>query len=660
MKNSLPLNLKSPRLRTAARVTGLLILAAFASLSGQTIEVLVPAPVGIRADQGEARLHGLVGQVTIPAAGNYRITAKEWLNSGDTQRNESFFLNLKTSSGSTVSPLDANAGTEKVVPDIPGPPAYFWRDCGLFTLDPGTYAIWIHHYAVISGQYPQFLNEPMSSNPESVRIVDSLRVTFVPPLHTNRSPLAIDDLINTVVDIPVSGQVLTNDADPDGDPLAVTPAAVVSPAHGIVLINTDGTFSYFPAKGYAGADHFAYQVCDNRNPALCDTATVWIQVFSNTPANERPVANDDIVETQVNVALHANLLTNDFDPDGDPLTVTTIPITSPLHGSVVIAGDGSFIYSPQPGFTGEDAFVYSICDNGVPVLCDEATVFITIHPDTNDTRNDPPLAGDDAFATLQNTPVSGSLAENDQDPNGDALIYETTPARLPEHGTVMIASDGSFTYTPAADYAGPDYFVYRVCDTKVPALCDQATVYITVLTPLPPPNHAPVAVDDSLKTQASSPVSGNVLTNDSDPEGDPLVVTPTPVVAPEHGTLILNPDGTFTYTPTPGYAGVDSFVYQICDNKEPPLCDQGTVHIQIEPMPPPPNHAPVAMDDTVKTQSGKPAEGNVKTNDSDPDGDPLVVTPTPVVAPEHGTLILNPDGTFTYTPTPGYAGVDSF
>jgi len=194
----------------------------------------------------------------------------------------------------------------------------------------------------------------------------------------------------------------------------------------------------------------------------------------------------------------------------------------------------------------------------------------------------------------------------------------------------------------------------------VPPLCDQATVVITVEELPPPPNQAPMAQDDSVKTQAGSAVSGNVLTNDSDPDGDPLVVTPTPVVPPAHGELILNPDGIFTYTPTPGWAGIDSFVYQVCDTRVPPLCDQATVVITVEELPPPPNQAPMAQDDSVKTQAGSAVSGNVLTNDSDPDGDPLVVTTTPVVPPAHGELVLNPDGTFTYTPTPGWSGIDSF
>ncbi len=595
MKNRLCFCHERPRLKISFLMTGVLIFAMLSSLSGQVIDLPVPVPVGVRADQGEARLHGLVGQIGVPLAGTYQITAKVWLNSGDLQRNESFFLNLVNSTGATVTPLNPNAGVEKVVPDVPGPAVYLWQNCGDFFLTPGSYDVWMHHYANISGQYPEFLFEPITG-PESVRIVDSLRVVFIPLSFPNRPPLAIDDIANTVVNQPVKGDLLTNDSDPDGDLLVVETTPVVPPAHGGLVLNPDGTFTYTPDPGYTGPDHFVYQVCDDQSPALCDEATVWIEVIENTPDNERPVANNDVSETLANIPVQSDLLVNDFDPDGDPLVVTTTPVVPPAHGSVVINSDGTFTYTPAAGFTGPDSFLYQVCDNVVPPLCDEAMVYITVHPDTNGSKNDAPLAADDLFNTLKNTSLSGSMAANDQEPNGDDLIYDAAPVTPPLHGTVVIGANGDFTYTPAADYTGPDYFVYRVCDDQSPALCDEATVYITILPPLPPPNQAPVAADDSVRTQAGSAVSGNVLTNDSDPDGDPLVVTPTPVVPPAHGELILNPDGTFTYTPTPGWAGVDSFVYQVCDTDVPPLCDQATVVITVEAPP-----APVPYIEAVPT-----------------------------------------------------------
>ena len=567
-------------------MTGVLIFAMLSSLFGQIIDLPVPVPVGVRADQGEVKLHGLVGPIMVPLAGTYQIKAKVWLNSGDLQRNESFFLNLVNGAGATVTPLNPNAGVEKVVPDVAGPAIYLWQNCGEFFLTPGSYSVWMHHYANISSQFPEFLAGPITG-PESVRIVDSLRVVFIPLSFPNRPPLAIDDIANTVVNQPVSGDLLTNDADPDGDALVVDTTPVVPPAHGELVLGPDGTFTYTPAPGYTGPDWFVYQVCDDQSPALCDEATVWIQVIENTPDNEKPVANNDISETLAGIPVQSDLLINDFDPDGDNLVVNTAPVTPPAHGSVLINSDGTFTYTPAAGFTGPDSFFYQVCDDRVPPLCDEAMVYITVHPDTNGSQNDAPLASDDAFNTVRDTAISGTVAANDHEPNGDGLVYDTTPVTPPLHGAVVISANGDFTYTPAAGYTGPDYFVYRVCDDQSPALCDEATVYITILPPLPPPNQAPVAADDSVKTPAGTAVSGNVLTNDSDPDGDPLVVTTTPVVPPAHGELVLNPDGTFTYTPAPGYAGVDSFVYQVCDTEVPPLCDEATVYITIESPPVP-------------------------------------------------------------------------
>ncbi len=648
-----------PRLKISFLMTGVLIFAMLSSLFGQIIDLPVPVPIGVRADQGEVKLHGLVGPIMVPLAGTYQIKAKVWLNSGDLQRNESFFLNLVNGAGATVTPLNPNAGVEKVVPDVAGPAIYLWQNCGEFFLTPGSYSVWMHHYANISSQFPEFLAGPITG-PESVRIVDSLRVVFIPLSFPNRPPLAIDDIANTVVNQPVSGDLLTNDADPDGDALVVDTTPVVPPAHGELVLGPDGTFTYTPAPGYTGPDWFVYQVCDDQSPALCDEATVWIQVIENTPDNEKPVANNDISETLAGIPVQSDLLINDFDPDGDNLVVNTAPVTPPAHGSVLINSDGTFTYTPAAGFTGPDSFFYQVCDDRVPPLCDEAMVYITVHPDTNGSQNDAPLASDDAFNTVRDTAISGTVAANDHEPNGDGLVYDTTPVTPPLHGAVVISANGDFTYTPAAGYTGPDYFVYRVCDDQSPALCDEATVYITILPPLPPPNQAPVAADDSVKTPAGTAVPGNVLTNDADPDGDPLVVTTTPVVPPAHGELVLHPDGTFTYTPAPGYAGVDSFVYQVCDTEVPPLCDEATVYITVDEPLPPPNQAPIAQNDSVKTPAGTAVSGNVLTNDSDPDGDPLAVTPTPVVPPAHGELVLNPDGTFTYTPAPGYAGVDSF
>ncbi|NBB23502.1 hypothetical protein GVN20_29465, partial [Runella sp. CRIBMP] len=163
--------------------------------------------------------------------------------------------------------------------------------------------------------------------------------------------------------------------------------------------------------------------------------------------------------------------------------------------------------------------------------------------------------------------------------------------------------------------------------------------------PLIPGNDPPVAVDDANVTKVNVPVSGTVATNDSDPNNDPL--TFTKLTNPTNGTVVFNPNGTYTYTPNNNYAGPDRFIYKVCDNGTPNLCDTATVYITILVAP------PIATDDINNTPINTPVSGNVLTNDDDPQGLPLTVNPViPIICPpQHGTVVMQTNGNYVYTPT---------
>lgn len=159
------------------------------------------------------------------------------------------------------------------------------------------------------------------------------------------------------------------------------------------------------------------------------------------------------------------------------------------------------------------------------------------------------------------------------------------------------------------------------------------------------PNSPPLAVNDNFGTDYAG---GNVLVNDSDPDGDSL--TATLVSGPANGVLSLSPTGTFTYTPNPGFSGIDSFTYRVSDGVA--FSNVATVTLEVAP---PPNRAPVAVDDNFGSDY---AGGNVLANDSDPDNDELQAVLEQGTA--NGGLQLNADGSFVYTPNPGFSGEDSF
>jgi gliding motility-associated-like protein len=471
---------------------------------------------------------------------------------------------------------------------------------------------------------------------------------------SNDQPVARDDVNITFKNMSVSGNVLTNDSDPEGDLLTINTTAVTTPSNGTVVIHPDGTYTYSPNSDFSGTDSFVYEICDNGTPSLCDQATVTIKIIDLNSTSNAPVAINDIYQGSVNLPVNGSLLANDFDPDGN-LDMSSVALVGPApsKGTLTLNPNGTFIYIPEAGFLGQVSFEYQVCDLGTPVQCDKAKVIIEIlaNPTGNST-----FATDDAFFGKEDNLLTANVLVNDNDPQGDAQAVNTVPVKLPEHGTLTLNANGSFTFMPEPNYTGIDQFIYEVCDNGTPTACDNGTVYLIIASQ----NDPPVARDDINVTFKNMAVNGNVLTNDSDPDGDPLTLNTTPVVTPANGTVVINPDGTYTYTPNSTFAGTDSFVYQICDNGTPSMCDQATVTIKVIDLNDNSN-APVAINDAYQGSINLPVVGAVLANDFDPDGN---LNMNSVIlqgsAPASGTLTLNPDGTFTYVPEAGFLGQVSF
>jgi ribosomal protein L27 len=260
-------------------------------------------------------------------------------------------------------------------------------------------------------------------------------------------------------------------------------------------------------------------------------------------ANRPPTAVDDQATTIEHSPVTIDVLANDIDPDGDALTVAA---SQPVDGSVAVEPDGSVTYIPPPDFAGMTTLTYTVSDGSAEP--DGATVTVTVEP-----VNDPPVPKDDDATTDEDTPVAISVLANDIDVDGDEL---TVDAKQPDAGSVTVKKDGTVKYSPAPDFAGTDAFTYSVSDGTAKPV--EAAVTVTVN----PVNDSPVAQGDDAATEGS-PVTIDVLANDVDPEGDPLSVRAGS--APQHGEIVVNQDGTVTYTPNPGFLGTDTFTYNAFD-----------------------------------------------------------------------------------------------
>ncbi|MGH6932394.1 MAG: cadherin-like domain-containing protein, partial [Dongiaceae bacterium] len=310
----------------------------------------------------------------------------------------------------------------------------------------------------------------------------------------NNPPVAVADTGATGEGVPTTITVLANDTDVDGDPLTVTAAFA---GNGSVTINPDGTITYTPNAGFAGTDTITYQISDGNG----GTSSVSFTVFVNAIGNNPPVAVADSGATDEGLAITIDVLANDTDVDGDPLTVTA---ASALNGSVVINPDGTLGYTPNANFNGTDTIVYTISDGNGGT--DTAVVTVTVNP-----VNDAPVANDDAASTDEDTPVTITVLANDTDVDGDPLTVSGASAG---NGSVVINPDGTLGYTPNAEFNGTDTITYTISDGN--GGTDTAVVTVTVN----PVNDAPVANDDAASTDEDTPVTITVLANDTDVDGD--------------------------------------------------------------------------------------------------------------------------------------------
>ncbi len=447
-------------------------------------------------------------------------------------------------------------------------------------------------------------------------------------IDVNGPPVAVDDITTTNEDSPKTIAVLGNDSDPDGDDLDVTDV-LVAPAHGTATIESDGTITYVPAPGYSGPDSFTYEVCDAAG--LCDSATVTLTV---NPVNDAPVGGDDIVTTPEDTGVLIAVLENDGDPEGDPVHVGDIA-DEPSHGTVEVLEDGTLLYLPDPGFVGDDTFVYALCDDSD--ACVPVNVLVHVTP-----VDDAPAAADDSATTTPGAAVKVAVLTNDSDPDGDLLTVGAILIQ-PAHGDVSVGQDGRITYTPDAGFSGEDNFVYTACDPA--GHCDAASVAITVGDD----NAGPLAGPDVESTERGTAVVIDVTDNDSDPDEDVLV--PGALGQPTHGETAWV-GGEIRYTPEPGFVGEDRFWYEVCDAS---ICTSALVTVTVNPGA---NTTPVALDDLTSTPRNTPIAIAVLPNDVDPEGDTLSVTT--VGDPAHGTASIGADGRVTYTPDAGFVGTDSF
>ncbi|MEM8514010.1 VCBS repeat-containing protein, partial [Massilia sp. MP_M2] len=640
----------------------------------------------------------------------------------------------------------------------------------------------------------------------------------------NVAPIAAADNAAGSEDGVISGNVLTNDSDPDGDALTVDTVPVQGPVHGVLVLNSDGSFTYTPNPNYNGSDSFTYRVTDADGAVTSATVSLTITAVNDAPSAAQIADRNSTAGASVTFDGAAAFA----DVDGDTLTYSVIglppglsldPVTGQITGTPTTPGNYNVTLSAADGnggnasttftwtvaatpnngpttvgtlptetandaqslsiatanvFSDADGDTLAFSASGLPtgLTIDAATGVITgtlassassaapggvytITVSASDGRgglasqaftltvaNVAPIAAADSVSGSEDGVITGNVLANDSDADGDALTVDTVPVQGPQHGVLVLNADGSFTYTPDANYNGSDSFTYRVTDAD--GAVSSANVSLTITAVNDAPSAAQVAERNSTAgasvtfdgAAAFADVDGDTLAYSSTglPPGlslDPVTgqITGTPTTPGNYSVTLSAADGnggnastSFPWTvaaaanngPTtvgtlstetandaqsvsittagvfsdadgdtlafsasglpagltidaatgvitgtlvsgassaaPG--GVYTITVSASDGRGGLASQAFTLTVA--------NVAPIAAADSVSGSEDGVIAGNVLANDSDPDGDALTVDTVPVQGPEHGVLVLNADGSFSYTPNPNYNGSDSF
>ncbi|MGL1470644.1 tandem-95 repeat protein [Vibrio parahaemolyticus] len=532
----------------------------------------------------------------------------------------------------------------------------------------------------------------------------------------------VADKATVVEDTPTIIKVLGNDTFEGGDQV-VSLDTNNGPANGTVSVNPDGSVTYTPNDNYHGTDSFTYIVTSG---GVSESTTVNVDV---TPVNDAPVAKDDIATTQEDTAVTIDALPNDTDADGDKLSIESASV--PKEQGTVEVVDGKLVFTPAENFNGDAEITYTVTDGQ---LTDEAKVTVTVNPVndaptikvdavesiTEDAVNtdtvvatltvrdtDTPedqltvslennsngyfvLVGNEVKLTqvgvdavnndelnLKDLTISASVSDgvnptaNDSDslvvnrvndaPTvenaiADQVLSEDFATYTIDLNEVFKDTDSSLefsvsgnnsiqisivngvaTINPTADWNGSEILTFTATDPSGESVSQ--TVNFTV---------APV-VDieaDSTNVVEDTPTIINVLGNDTF-EGKDKVVSLDAENGPKNGTVIVNNDGTVTYTPDDNYVGEDTFTYIVTSGG---VSESTTVNVDVTPV----NDAPVAKDDIATTQEDTAVTIDVLPNDTDVDGDKLSVE-SASVPKEQGTVeVVN--GKLVFTPAENFNG----
>ncbi|HCE2817455.1 TPA: tandem-95 repeat protein [Vibrio parahaemolyticus] len=444
----------------------------------------------------------------------------------------------------------------------------------------------------------------------------------------------VADKATVVEDTPTIIKVLGNDTFED-DGKVVSLDTNNGPANGTVSVNPDGSVTYTPNDNYHGTDSFTYIVTSG---GVSESTTVNVDV---TPVNDAPVAKDDTTITDEDTPVTIDVLPNDTDVDGDKLSIESASV--PKEQGTVEVVNGKLVFTPAENFNGHAEIIYTVTDGE---LTDEAKVTVTVNP-----VNDAPTIKVDAVESITEDAVNtdtvvASLTVRDTDTPEDQL---TVSLENNSNGYFVLVGNEVKLTQVGVDAVNNDELNLKdltisasVSDGVNPTASDSDSLIVTRVNDAPTVENA-IADQELAEDFASYTIDLNDAFKDSD---SALNFS----VSGNSNVLVSIENGIATISPTADWNGSETLTFTATDPSGESVSQ--TVNFTVTPV------ADIVADKATVVED-TPTIIKVLGNDTF-EGKDKVVSLDAENGPKNGTVIVNNDGTVTYTPDDNYVGKDTF
>ncbi len=458
---------------------------------------------------------------------------------------------------------------------------------------------------------------------------EAVSTIYITIKSVNDAPDVPDYIDTTPEETPVSGIVTGTDIE--NDDLSYSKGS--DPDNGIVEVDSLGNWTYTPDKDFVGEDSFTVLVDDGNGGISESTVTITV-----TPVNDFPTVPDYSETTWLDTPVSGTVIGSDIDKD----VLTYSVNTNPSYGNVKVNSDGTWTYTPDTGYLGEDSFTVLVDDGNGGTVISKIIIEVRRRPIRN--TNNPPSAPDYLIETLKNTSVSGVVIGTD--PDNDTLSYSNTSN--PANGTIVMDIDGSFTYIPDKDFVGTDSFRVRINDGKGGTAF--STVTIKIIDDDNIISYEITLRADPSKILGDGKSTSNLTARVTDNFGNPVVGAEVIFTAP-YGSF---PQGDTAVTNTQGNAsvvyqsekikGVNPVVSKITAkviDKERNIYAEDDIDVTFEPA--------AIRGVVVNNSTGLPVKGAVVTISKDFNNDGIIDFSTEYITKEDGRyMVYIPEGHVVY------------